>query len=183
MCRWPTRCTILINNFFIPPFFFCFTCFERITRPSSGARHNILYHAVQSVQSVQVCLDSPARLYRLYCVIQYTRQCSWWWTSNDGIKIIYKNCASRCSPTRCTVTVTYFTHFYCGPKFGNQQPSFCYFRNPYIRGPFIAVYSRIINYSPTYIFYYLSSCKTVGAVLNSLSLQNYVVYPSLMFWK
>ena len=45
------------------------------------------------------------------CVIQYTRQCSWWWTHNSfetcrarkngGIKTIYKNLASRWLSTHC----------------------------------------------------------------------------------
>ena len=34
-----------VNNF-CPPFFPCSACFERFTRSSSGARHNILYHTV-----------------------------------------------------------------------------------------------------------------------------------------
>ena len=96
--RWPTRCTILIINFY-STVFSCSTCFERITRSSSGALPNILYHAVWYNRAA-VQLDSSARLYRLYCVIQYTKQCSWWWTSNSfeicrarkygGIKIIYR---------------------------------------------------------------------------------------------
>ena len=46
MCRWPKRCTVLINNFLFHHFFSCSTCFERITRSSSGALPSILYHVV-----------------------------------------------------------------------------------------------------------------------------------------
>ena len=109
--RWPTRCTILIINFY-STVFSCSTCFERITRSSSGALPNILYHA-DWYNRAAVQLDSSARLYRLHCVIQYTKQCSWWWTSNSletcrerkygGIKIIYKNCESRWSSTHCNM--------------------------------------------------------------------------------
>ena len=37
MCRWPARCTVLINNFY-STVFSCCTCFERSARPSSAAR-------------------------------------------------------------------------------------------------------------------------------------------------
>ena len=79
--------------------FCCSTCLEWFTRSSWRALPNILYHAVWYNRAA-VQLDSSARLYRLYCVIQYTKQCSWWWTSNSfeicrarkyvGIKIIYR---------------------------------------------------------------------------------------------
>ena len=46
----PTRCTILINNSY-STVFSCSTCFERITRSSSGALLNILYYTVQPVQT------------------------------------------------------------------------------------------------------------------------------------
>ena len=45
MRRWPTRCTVLINNIY-STIFSCTTCFERITLSSSGALPNILYHAL-----------------------------------------------------------------------------------------------------------------------------------------
>ena len=86
-----------VNNFYSTAFSCC-AYFERITCSSSGALPNILYHAVWYYR--YNCADSPARLYWLYCVIQYIRQCSWWWTSNSfktctarqngGIKIIYR---------------------------------------------------------------------------------------------
>ena len=57
---------------------------------------------------VQASLDWSARLYRLYCVIQYIMPCSWWWKTRFvrnmlsrhktiEWKIDYKNCASRWS--------------------------------------------------------------------------------------
>ena len=67
--------------------------------------------------------------------MQYIMQCSWWWTSNSfetcrarkncGIKIIYKNCASRWSSTHCNMMHgTYnvklhkqkFPHLFCVGK-------------------------------------------------------------------
>ena len=118
MYRWPTRCTILINNFY-STVFSCSTCFERITRSSSGALPNMLYYTVQSVHSCRRVYLLAAGLTCTIvpivpnCVIQYIRQCSWWWTSklfetcrarkNGGIKIIYKNCASHWSSTHCTL--------------------------------------------------------------------------------
>ena len=45
MCRWPTRCTVLINNFY-STVFSCCTRFEQFTCPSSGALLDILYPTV-----------------------------------------------------------------------------------------------------------------------------------------
>ena len=45
MCRWPTRCTVLINKFY-STVFSCSACFERITHSSWGALPSILYHVV-----------------------------------------------------------------------------------------------------------------------------------------
>ena len=45
-------------------------------------KHGIIYCITQfgTIGTiVQTSLDSPARLYRLYCVIQYIMPCSWWW--------------------------------------------------------------------------------------------------------
>ena len=48
-CRWPMRCTVLINSFFIPLFFF--SCFKWITHSSTGAQPNIPYHAVWYIRA------------------------------------------------------------------------------------------------------------------------------------
>jgi hypothetical protein len=51
----------------------------------SSAQHGIIYCITQFGAIVQASLtalkqlDSPARLYRLYCLIQYIMPCSWWW--------------------------------------------------------------------------------------------------------
>ena len=65
MCGWPTRCTILINNFLFHPFFLAL-----------HVSNELLVH------NQEHCL--------VYCVIQYTRQCSWWWTSNS-----FETCRAR----------------------------------------------------------------------------------------
>ena len=128
MCRWPMRCTVLINNFY-SAVFSCSTCFEQFTRSSSGALPNILYYTVwynrSNHASQSSCYEVVGKSYLPLhssqtglhmivpnCVIQYIRQCPWWWTSklfetcrarkNGGIKVIYKNCASSCSSTHRT---------------------------------------------------------------------------------
>ena len=95
MCGWPTICTILI--FFLFHGFFS-TCFERITRSSSGALYNVPIEP--------------------NCVIQYIIQRFLWWTSNyfetrrknRGIKNFYKNSASSWSSTyfifKCLIRIS-----------------------------------------------------------------------------
>ena len=80
------------------------------TRSSSGALPSILHYTHSTIGTVvqasrlHHCTDCTV------CVMQYTRHRSWWWTSNSfetcrarkngGIKIIYKNRASRWSSTQ-----------------------------------------------------------------------------------
>ena len=76
--------------------------------------NQFLFHSFLSALHVSNESSLTARLYRLYCVIQYIMPCCWWWTTrfvrnmqsrqkNCGIKIDYKNCASRWSLTHCNM--------------------------------------------------------------------------------
>ena len=124
------RSTVLINNFY-STVFSCSTCFERFTLSSSGVLPNILYYTLQSVQScyqaslAAIQLDSPDSMIVPIvpkCVKQYILPCCWWWTSNSfetrrarknvGIKIIYKNCASRWSSTHYLIHELYFRIYF-----------------------------------------------------------------------
>jgi len=83
-CRWPTRSTIVINNFLFHRFSLLYMF-----------RTNLLVHHQEH------CI--------INCVIQYITLCSWWWTSKffrnmyskeeQWNKIDYKNFASRWSST------------------------------------------------------------------------------------
>ena len=101
------------NQFLFHSFLSVLHVSNKSTHSSSGARHNILYYTVwyNWYKRYNCAGYSPARLYRLYCVIQYIMPCCWWWTTrfvrniysrqkNCGIKIDYKNCASRWSLTQ-----------------------------------------------------------------------------------
>ena len=105
--RWPTRCTVLINSSLFHSFLSALHVSNESSRSSSRARHNILYHAVRYNLSYNLIAARLACTIIPNCVIQSIRQCSWWWTNNSfetcrakknsGIKIMYKNCASRWS--------------------------------------------------------------------------------------
>ena len=76
------------------------------SRSSSGARHNILYYTVQSVQACRRLACTTVRCNTsILCRAPDERLDSFETcrTENCGIKIDYKNCASRCSLTHCNM--------------------------------------------------------------------------------
>ena len=92
------------KQFFYSTVFSCCTCFERITRSSSGTLPGVLLKLLERLDNSFIATRFSCTIVS-NCVIQCTRQSSWWWTSNSfgtcrarkngGIKIIYRNCASR----------------------------------------------------------------------------------------
>ena len=113
MCYQTTRCTILLINFYYS-FLSALHISNESSHSSSGARHNI-----------PIVPD---------CVIQYIMPCFWWWTTilvrnmysrqKTGIKIDYKNCASRWLLTHYIRAVYIYA---LSLSRGDQQTSFCDF--------------------------------------------------------
>ena len=118
----------------------CSTCFERLTRSSSGVLPNILYYTVQSVQSCyQASIAAIAAILFItvyYAVLlmmndlissKYVKQ-----AKNCRIKIDCKNCASRCLLTHCNMMHgTYNVKL--GPIFGQMylvQTLIPYYQSP-----------------------------------------------------
>ena len=106
------------NQFLFHSFLSALNVSNESNRSSSAARHNVLYYTVwysrYNRAGESSCYEAAWLACTIVpnCVIQYTKQCSWRWTTRFvrnmyskakrwNKRIINNNCASRWLSTRC----------------------------------------------------------------------------------